>query len=91
MNGRACTLLSFQFPPPRGGELVPSMMNGSTAHFNSRPREGANVFSLLQLPNTLISIPAPARGRTPPETPAVQTGWDFNSRPREGANRLRDA
>ena len=58
-------LLSFQFPPPRGGEL--------------------HLLDLLGLV-LLISIPAPARGRTFPAMVANSRDGNFNSRPREGAN-----
>ena len=33
-------------------------------HFNSRPREGANVYGSADKQALEISIPAPARGRT---------------------------
>ena len=75
----------FQFPPPRGGERWPMSNRLKPRHFNSRPREGANVFAQEVFAPPFISIPAPARGRT------VWLGIytlldDFNSRPREGAN-----
>ena len=58
-------LLIFQFPPPRGGEpRYPALSCPLRRDFNSRPREGANVFLSRVLYNIWISIPAPARGRT---------------------------
>ena len=59
----------FQFPPPRGGEPHPECHAGNQRiYFNSRPREGANDNILDYFQTRLISIPAPARGRTPPIT-----------------------
>ena len=57
------------------------------AYFNSRPREGANMGRHSeQRGHLLISIPAPARGRTHADLPALPKFMHFNSRPREGAN-----
>ena len=55
----------FQFPPPRGGELHRRRRMLPLSNFNSRPREGANVIPSYVSCNLVISIPAPARGRTP--------------------------
>ena len=60
----------------------------NAADFNSRPREGANRKKLENLEFLVISIPAPARGRTSSHLANCETE-DFNSRPREGANRSR--
>ena len=59
------TPTQFQFPPPRGGERGPCSPWALGKDFNSRPREGANpsVF-LVKKYVIIISIPAPARGRT---------------------------
>ena len=59
--------LEFQFPPPRGGEPPNWAGRGiPTRYFNSRPREGANAEAMKPSdPEPNISIPAPARGRTP--------------------------
>ena len=55
----------FQFPPPRGGEPRENVWKPTPTYFNSRPREGANLRRAIQLVlSMLISIPAPARGRT---------------------------
>ena len=39
-NQRICR--RFQFPPPRGGELIIRLAVIAARNFNSRPREGAN-------------------------------------------------
>ena len=54
----------FQFPPPRGGEPPSRRVRRHLDDFNSRPREGANLLRYLKEEHPLISIPAPARGRT---------------------------
>ena len=55
----------FQFPPPRGGERHHLNHLSPSVYFNSRPREGANLLHVsMQVRLSLISIPAPARGRT---------------------------
>ena len=55
----------FQFPPPRGGEQRWNVSALEPGDFNSRPREGANIFRAVHGTHpTVISIPAPARGRT---------------------------
>ena len=54
----------FQFPPPRGGEPDARSCLCGCRDFNSRPREGANPQLFGPLPHPVISIPAPARGRT---------------------------
>ena len=62
---RAGLFILFQFPPPRGGEPKPANTDPPPEYFNSRPREGANPGQAVPLyQGGLISIPAPARGRT---------------------------
>ena len=75
----------FQFPPPRGGEQYFISFLHFSPDFNSRPREGANAKAFERVGGHLISIPAPARGRTKGFRNYLIYGY-FNSRPREGAN-----
>ena len=53
----------FQFPPPRGGELIWASLLLLMIYFNSRPREGANQergYQFLFL--TLFQFPPPRGG-----------------------------
>ena len=37
----------FQFPPPRGGEQPAQEAPNGQGYFNSRPREGANLYAVF--------------------------------------------
>ena len=77
----------FNSRPREGANDFVGFQPVVVADFNSRPREGANLLHVsIQIRLSLISIPAPARGRTPAVF-CTHTADYFNSRPREGANR----
>ena len=77
----------FNSRPREGANRAAPRTGWPLHYFNSRPREGANVrYGAGRYHLPAISIPAPARGRTP-RTPGVYSRrFHFNSRPREGAN-----
>ena len=61
-------------------------MEESHTNFNSRPREGANDFLDFFFQRSLISIPAPARGRTGSNT-SSGPGMIFQFPPPRGGER----
>ena len=76
----------FNSRPREGANLGCLLVLRQQKNFNSRPREGANKANPQHTDNYIISIPAPARGRTLWPVPGASPETDFNSRPREGAN-----
>ena len=77
---------NFNSRPREGANVRPRHKHHPDLHFNSRPREGANLCRHPTNRKTKISIPAPARGRTPRRKRVPTKHHHFNSRPREGAN-----
>ena len=77
----------FQFPPPRGGELGKRKnLHLRFDDFNSRPREGANLVSLVSTVYAVQFQFPPPRGGEPFLAVWPPDQAYFNSRPREGAN-----
>ena len=76
----------FQFPPPRGGELLPAKRRLEAANFNSRPREGANHGSIPWNIHRNYFNSRPREGANGRRTLLNTRRHNFNSRPREGAN-----
>ena len=56
-------LETFQFTPPRGGDVMVYQMPVPSRNFNSRPRVGATDVGILFQRTADISIHAPAWGR----------------------------
>ena len=52
----------FQFPPPRGGELLKICKAGPLRYFNSRPREGANQADVAARRAVIFQFPPPRGG-----------------------------
>ena len=76
----------FQFPPPRGGEQTSDDREENERHFNSRPREGANLAQALVVARRNDFNSRPREGANAGGSPHGAGPSYFNSRPREGAN-----
>ena len=86
-RGQCVSLGQFQFPPPRGGERrLIHPMHGLEIFQFPPPRGGEHRRNAEHAKGLLISIPAPARGRTLYQKFILTFLQNFNSRPREGAN-----